>query len=133
MHPEVTRQVVPVGGTWWRVVEMLFSSMKVTRPKATVLYNKAKLGQLILKSIAEYNPATFEGDRNFSDFISNTDAFITTQSILQDSLPHEIRRDRREEEGKGSNGHMDYKKAESDYADADKPSPKSAASDEWDF
>ncbi len=91
MHPEILRQVVPSGGTWWRVVETLYMEMKHMRPKATVLYNKAKLGYEIIRSIADYNPATFEDDKNFSSFISNVDAFITTQSILQEALTDDLK------------------------------------------
>ncbi len=129
MHPEVTRQVVPVGGTWWRVVETLYSAMKSSRPKSTVLYNKAKLGQTILKSIAEYNPASFEDDANFSGFISNVDAFITTQSILQESLPHEIREDKKKRQEDEDDDHptASYKKPEREQQ------PAKAGSDEWDF
>jgi hypothetical protein len=91
MHPEILRQVVPAGGTWWRVVEVLYLDMKHSRPKSTVIYNKAKLGSLIIRSIAEYNPATFESDASFSDFISNVDAYITTQSILQEALTDDLK------------------------------------------
>jgi hypothetical protein len=83
MHDEVMRQVVPAGGTWWRVVETLYLVMSNTRPRSTVLYNKAKLGYGILQAIANYDPASFENDDVFSNFISNVQAFITTQSILQ--------------------------------------------------
>jgi hypothetical protein len=93
MHPEVLRQVVPVGATWWRVVERLYMEMQHARPKATVLYNKAKLGHDIITAIADYNPATFEEDANFSAFISHVDAYITTQSILQDVLTDDLKRD----------------------------------------
>ena len=93
MHPEILRQVVPSGGTWWRVVETLSMEMTHTRPKSTVLYNKAKLGHGIIGSIADYNPATFEDDANFSAFISNVDALITTQSILQDALTDDLKKD----------------------------------------
>ena len=134
MHPEVTRQVVPVGGTWWRVVETLFAAMKSTRPKATVMYNKAKLGQVIIRSIAEYNPATFEDDKNFSEFISNADAFITTQSIIQESLPHEIRKDRAGDDDGRMNGHMEHKEHDTDESEAPKAAaPKAPGKDEWDF
>jgi hypothetical protein len=83
MHDEVMRQIVPAGGTWWRVVETLYLAMRNTRPRSTVLYNKAKLGFEILKNVATYDPATFETDDVFSEFVSNVQAFITTQSILQ--------------------------------------------------
>jgi len=128
-HQEVRSQVVPVGGTWWRVVETLYSAMKASRPKSTVLYNKAKLGQTILKSIAEYNPSSFEDDANFSGFISNVDAFITTQSILQESLPHEIRdeKKKRQEDEDDDHPSAGFKKPERE------PQPAKAGSDEWDF
>ena len=140
MHPEVTRQVVPVGGTWWRVVETLYAMMKNSRPKSTVLYNKAKLGQTILKSIAEYNPSTFESDDNYSDFISNVDAFITTQSIIQESLPRDIR----QEETRPLNGMNGSANGQNGYTSpapqpvASAPAPPPAAGpkaggDEWDF
>ena len=83
MHDEVMRQIVPAGGTWWRVVETLYLAMRNTRPRSTVLYNKAKLGYEILKDVANYDPATFENDDVFFEFVSNVQAFITTQSILQ--------------------------------------------------
>jgi hypothetical protein len=91
MHDEVLRQIVPQGGTWWRVVETLYMGMKNTRPRSTVLYNKAKLGDSILRQISDYNPSTFENDGPFASFISDVEAFITTQSILQESLAENIR------------------------------------------
>jgi hypothetical protein len=91
MHDEVLRQIVPQGGTWWRVVETLYMGMKNVRPRSTVLYNKAKLGDSILRQIADYNPSTFENDGPFASFISDVEAFITTQSILQESLAEDIK------------------------------------------
>jgi hypothetical protein len=85
MHEEVRRQIAPAGATWWRVVETLYMAMRNQRPKATVLYNKAKLGHDIIRKIADYNPATFEDNDAFSAFVSDVEAFITTQSILQDT------------------------------------------------
>jgi hypothetical protein len=130
MHPEVTRQVVPVGGTWWRVVETLYAAMKGSRPKSTSVYNKAKLGQTILKAIAEYNPSTFENDANFSGFISNVDAFITTQSIIQESLPHEIRSEK-DMDDKPAVMQPAYKKTTEDMHEKETGNGK--AKDEWDF
>jgi hypothetical protein len=83
MHDEVMRQIVPAGATWWRVVETLYLAMRNTRPRSTVLYNKAKLGYDILKDVANDDTATFENDDVFFEFVSNVQAFITTQSILQ--------------------------------------------------
>jgi hypothetical protein len=91
MHDEILRQIVPQGGTWWRVVETLQMGMKNARPRSTVLYNKAKLGDSILRQIADYNPSTFENDGPFGAFISDVEAFITTQSILQEDLAEDIR------------------------------------------
>lgn len=127
MHPEILRQIVPAGGTWWRVVETLYMGMKNMRPKATVLYNKAKLGYEIIRSIADYNPATFEDDRNFSAFISNVDAFITTQSILQEALTDDLKMGEKEEYT-GQNG---ARRAIPEPMPASSAGAK--AGDEWDF
>ncbi len=89
-HPEVVAHVVPGGGSWQRVVERLAGKMKRARPRATTLYNKARLGESILRSIADYTPASFEEDETFSAFISQVDAFITTQSILQESVTKDL-------------------------------------------
>jgi hypothetical protein len=125
MHEEVRKQVVPAGGTWWRVVEALYMGMKNTRPKATVLYNKARIGHKIIRSIAEYDPPRFETDANFSAFITEVDAFITTQSILQDSLSDSLRRgDEAAEEDAG---------AMAGVAAGAEPAAAGAGQDEWDF
>jgi hypothetical protein len=129
MHPEVVRQIVPQGGTWWRVVELLYMGMKHARPKSTVLYNKAKLGNAIIRSIADYNPATFEDDANFSAFISNVDAFITTQSILQEALTDDLTNDHQEEEAKEREGRQPALPTQDAPALA---GPKADAG-EWDF
>jgi len=88
-HAEVRRQVVPAGGSWKRVVERLNMEGKHRSANATVLYNKAKLGQMIIEQVSDYDPAEFETDGPFSTFISTVDRFITTQSILQDELQRE--------------------------------------------
>jgi hypothetical protein len=128
MHPEILRQIVPQGGTWWRVVETLYMGMKNMRPKATVLYNKAKLGHEIIRSIADYNPATFEDDKNFSAFISNVDAFITTQSILQEALTDDLKKGDEEEEA-GLNG---SRRTAPKTVDAP-AAPVAKTGDDWDF
>jgi hypothetical protein len=140
MNPEVLAHVAPGAGNWMRVVEKLSTQMKPTRPKATILFNKAKLGHMIIQSIASYNPATFEDDQNFFDFISSVDAFITTQSILQESLTDDLRKDaattdedmppvngdlRMPMNGNGTNGHG--------YLPEPPPAGGGAAQDEWDF
>ena len=128
MHPEILRQIVPQGGTWWRVVETLYMGMKNMRPKATVLYNKAKLGHEIIRSIADYNPTTFEDDKNFSAFISNVDAFITTQSILQEALTDDLKKGDEEEEA-GLNG---SRRTVPKTVDAP-AAPVAKTGDDWDF
>jgi hypothetical protein len=85
-HKEIRRQVVPAGGSWKRVVERLNMEGKHRSANATVLYNKAKLGQMIIEAVSDYDPAEFETDGPFSSFISSVDRFITTQSILQDEV-----------------------------------------------
>lgn len=129
MHPEILRQVVPAGGTWWRVVETLYMGMKNVRPKATVLYNKAKLGHDIIRSIANYNPATFEDDKNFAAFISNVDAFITTQSILQESLSDDLREIDDEEDAEQNGSGSNY----SGQVNASAGNGSKNGQDEWDF
>jgi hypothetical protein len=76
-HPEEIRHVT------------LSAQMKKARPRANTMYNKARFGENILRSIASYDPSSFEDDRSFSAFISQVDAFITTQSILQGSYGEE--------------------------------------------
>jgi hypothetical protein len=127
MHEEVLRQIVPQGGTWWRVVEMLHMGMKHSRPRSTVLYNKAKLGDSILRQIADYNPSTFENDGPFAAFISDVEAFITTQSILQEDLADE----------RGDSDRSAMPRANGDRPDVTPPPPPMAAqapaADEWAF
>jgi hypothetical protein len=91
--------------------------------------NKAKLGHDIIRSIADYNPTTFEDDKNFSAFISNVDAFITTQSILQEALTDDLKRGDEEEEA-GENGSQ---KTVRETADASAAPATKAGNDEWDF
>lgn len=129
MHPEILRQIVPAGGTWWRVVETLYMGMKNIRPKATVLYNKAKLGYEIIRSIADYEPATFEDDKNFSAFISDVDAFITTQSILQEALTDDLKKGDGEEEAGQDGSRRTIPKT----ADAPALPGAKTGNDEWDF
>jgi hypothetical protein len=129
MHDEVLRQIVPQGGTWWRVVEMLHMGMKHTRPRSIVLYNKAKLGDSILRQIADYNPSTFENDQPFAAFISDVEAFITTQSILQEEFG---------EEGRQGDDKAAVPRADGDRPDMMPPPPaatagQAPAGDEWAF
>lgn len=82
-HEEVRKHLVPSGGSWWKVVEKLQAGQG-RRARASVLHNKARLGYSLVRSIAEYTPSRFEEDGPFAEFISNVDAFITTQSIVQE-------------------------------------------------
>lgn len=140
MHPEVLRQIVPQGGTWWRVVETLYMGLKHSRPKSTVIYSKAKLGNKIIRAIAEYNPATFEDDAQFSSFISDVDAYITTQSILQDALTDALKKSDEDADepvspygGYQTNGNG-YQKTAPEMPAAPAPAPAATAGgDEWDF
>jgi hypothetical protein len=130
MHPEILRQIVPAGGTWWRVVETLYAGMKNTRPKATVIYNKAKLGHDIIRSIADYDPATFEDDQSFSAFISNVDAFITTQSIIQESLTDDLKKG--DDAGDAERNGATKMAVPATPVASNGQAPK-AGGDEWDF
>src|SRR5262249_49530185 len=140
MHPEVLRQIVPQGGTWWRVVETLYMGLKHSRPKSTVIYSKAKLGNKIIRAIAEYNPTTFEDDAQFSSFISDVDAYITTKSILQDVLTEALKKtDEDADETPGAyggyqiNGNGYQKPAPEMPAPAAPAAAPKAGGDEWDF
>lgn len=84
-HPEVRKHLVPSGGSWWKVVEKLQANQG-RRTRASVLHNKARLGYSLVRAIADYTPSRFEEDAPFAEFISNVDAFITTQSILQEDV-----------------------------------------------
>jgi hypothetical protein len=148
-HREIAASV-PRGGSWDRVLESLHQKMmraqgmKATRPKATVIYNKAKLGHSIIRSIADYNPATFEDDRKFSEFISLVDAFITTQSILQDAVTDSLKQypdQSGEPYGNGyrngsqngyRNGHQDGYGG-SPRLEMEPAAAAPAGQDEWDF
>lgn len=82
-HPEVRKHLIPSGGSWWKVVEKLQAGQgRIGR--ASVLHNKARVGYALIRDIASYLPSQFEQDGPFSKFISNVDAFITTQSIVQE-------------------------------------------------
>jgi hypothetical protein len=83
--------------------------------------------------VANYNPATFQDDRVFSAFISDVDAFITTQSILQESLADDLKRGGEEAEeytrgpdGGGSSSSPMEPMPRSEMPDTDGGS-------EWDF
>ncbi len=131
MHSEVIRQIQPTGGTWWRVAEKLKREMDNRVLKATVEYNKAKLGHDIINSIADYNPASFEDDQTFSDFISNVDAFITTQSILQDTLIDQLKAG---DEDREDNEQKEMGKPMPEASNgATSTNVQSGAGDEWDF
>lgn len=99
-HKEVRRHLVPAGGSWWKVVEKLAADRN-GRVRASVLYNKARLGYTLIRDIADYTPSRFEQDDAFSRFISNVDAFITTQSILQEDAEEDEKGDEHRTSGWG--------------------------------
>jgi len=137
MHKEVIQNVVPTGGGWQRVVEALSSSMRRTRQRATTLYNKARLGESIIRSIADYIPADFENQDTFLQFISKVDAYITTQSILQESLTDSLVDEDNQQDEFGENREYldDTDKPVMKHSEAN-PGDKAAAAaggDEWDF
>ncbi len=69
-HPEIVKQVSPSIGSWKGVAETLFSEMKQKYTDATLVYDKVKLSNAILKKIAAYVPREFEDDEKFMDFCS---------------------------------------------------------------
>jgi len=123
-HPEIIKQIVPANGTWWRVIETLYARMKQKRLNATVIYNKAKLSYSILSKIAHYNPASFEQDATFSEFISDINALISTQSIIQENYKKEQQYENHSEEP------VEEKENEKSYKTAE---TVNAGNDEWDF
>ena len=100
--------------------------MKSSRPRATVLYNKAKLGYDIIKSVADFTPGAFEDDKTFSEFIGSVDAFITTQSILQESLVDDIANGDEERQSPPSPDLLRNRSGEAEKVSAN-------GQDEWDF
>lgn len=131
MHPRVI-QIVPTTTTWWQVVESIQQEMGHPRPKGTVIYNKAKLGYDIIRAIADYTPQAFEDDGTFSQFISTVDAFITTQSILQDALTDDLKKDQEDNSGRnGASQNGMYPPAAMPMPSAG--APASERHDEWDF
>jgi len=86
-NPSVAQQVLPSGGSWKRVLDKLNTERPKKKPvrAATLLYAKAKQGAAIIEAIANYDPAAFEDESNFSSFISLVDGYITTESKLQPS------------------------------------------------
>jgi hypothetical protein len=138
-HPVIRRHVAPSGGSWLKVVEEIYTDMRHVRPKASVIYSKAKLGNEILRLVADYNPATFEEPDTFSTFIRKVDAFITTQSILQETLKDDLKEgddegeDVGEKLGLGSSNGNGYGPPAPELMKAPATAGTSAGADEWDF
>jgi hypothetical protein len=140
-HPVIRRNVAPSGGSWLKVVEEIYTDMKHVRPKTSVIYNKAKLGHEILVAVANYNSATFEDPDVFSSFIRSVDAFITTQSILQESLKNDLAEG--DDEGEDLGERLGLTSPNGDGYRPPPPAPDTmkapatagaaAGSDEWDF
>lgn len=89
-HPVIRRHVAPGGGSWLKVVEELYTDMRRTRPRASVINTKAELGDKIIRAVANYNRATFQSSETFNPFITMVNQFITTQSILQKALGDDL-------------------------------------------
>ena len=140
-HPVIRRHVAPSGGSWLKVVEEIYTDMMNARPKASVIYSKAKLGHEILVDIANYNSATFEEPDVFSSFIRRVDSFITTQSILQEALKDDLKESYEEDEE--SEAKLELTSPNGNGNGYDAPSPNgmnapatvgaAAGGDEWDF
>jgi hypothetical protein len=75
--------------------------------------------------VADYNPATFEDDKLFSNFISNVDAFIISQAQLQAKADDDDSQEEHEH-------HRRNRDRDEDSA-PEKPSAPAAGKDEWDF
>lgn len=103
-HEEVLKHLAPAGGSWWKVVERL-AAAQGRKLRASTLDNKARLGYSIIRDVADYTPARFEQDAVFSKFISNVDAFITTQSILQEESEDLLLENGEVEEDSGHDGY----------------------------
>jgi hypothetical protein len=127
-HPEMLRQVLPEGGSWKRALDRLNGERRRPVAPATTLYNKALYGKRIIEMIADYEPAAFEGDEVFSDFISKVDSFITTQSILE--RPKRALEQQPDEEEEAPH-HDDM--PELPPSDPAKTAGAGTPADEWDF
>lgn len=139
-HPEVIRQVAPQERSWLKVVEKLYMEMRHRRPKVTVMFNKAKLGFDILKSIAVYDPRMFRDINAFMAFLRTVEAFITTQSILQEALIDDLKKDESEDEELEEAGAEKHEMRQNGYRSngyhAQVPQTAGApgtASNDWDF
>lgn len=69
-HPEIIRQVSPAIGSWKGVAETLYGEMKHKFTDATLVYDKVRLSNAIIRKIAEYEPRVFEEDETFMEFCS---------------------------------------------------------------
>jgi hypothetical protein len=69
-HPEIIKQVSPSVPSWKGVAETLYGEMKKTYVDASLVYDKVKISNEIIRKIAEYEPRKFEDDNNFMDFCS---------------------------------------------------------------
>jgi hypothetical protein len=103
------------------------------RPRATALHNTARLGHSIIRAIAEYDPEPFEQDDNFFRFISEVEAFITTQSILQEHLKDALREDVLDEDMPQDEAPEYARELLPAPAGPVDHAPAAPPSDEWDF
>jgi len=69
-HPEIIRQVSPSIGSWKGVAETLYGEMKHKYTDASLVYDKVRISNAIIRKIADYDPRVFEQDDSFMDFCS---------------------------------------------------------------
>jgi len=69
-HPEIIRQVSPSIGSWKGVAETLYGEMKHQYTDASLVYDKVRISNAILREVADYDPREFEGEEKFMDFCS---------------------------------------------------------------
>jgi hypothetical protein len=69
-HPEIIRQVSPSIGSWKGVAETLYAEMKHQYTDASLVYDKVRISNAILREVADYDPREFESEEKFMDFCS---------------------------------------------------------------
>ena len=91
-HPEIIRQVSPSIGSWKGVAETLYAEMKHKNTDASLVYDKVRISNAIIRKIADYDARVFEQDDNFMDFCSlviqldDLNSSITTSQLDQEEV-----------------------------------------------
>jgi hypothetical protein len=125
-HPEIIKQVSPAVGSWKGVVETLFAEMKHSYTDASLVYDKVKLSNAILRKVAEYQPRTFEDDDKFMDFCSMVIQLDDLNSSINTELLDLEETDT--DEDIAQHAGSDYKTDMAKAAKATNP-----ANNDWDF